>query len=153
MLANGWHSDKTAERRLHTISPLLVAGSMYCLVILAGRDSPLAISFLLFGAGTLYAFLPTFWAIPTMMLCESAAAATFGLINSIGQLGGFVGPYLIGLLNDQTHSLTANFALIPSLYFSAASLILCLKISDPLQDAQHDSGIPSTLTLTSDRNG
>src|SRR5262249_25398525 len=137
MLANGWHSDKTAERRLHTMLPLLVAGSMYCLVILAGRDSRLAILFLLLGAGALYAFLPTFWAIPTMILCESAAAATLGLINSIGQLGGFVGPYLIGLLNDQTHSLTASFALIASLYFAAASLILCLKIFDPLQDAQH----------------
>ena len=83
MLANAWHSDKKVERRLHTISPLLVAGLMYCLVILAGRDSRWAILFLLFGAGALYAFLPTFWAIPTMILCESAAAATLGLINSI----------------------------------------------------------------------
>ena len=47
-----------------------------------------------------------------MMLSESAAAATFGLINSIGQLGGFAGPYVIGFLNDRTHSLTASFGFI-----------------------------------------
>ena len=147
MLANAWHSDNKAERRLHTILPLLVAGLMYCLVIRAGRDPRLAISFLLFGAGALYAFLPIFWAIPTMILCESAAAATLGLINSIGQLGGFVGPYLIGVLNDRTHSLTASFIFIALLYFAAASLILCLRIPDLLQTSQSGLGLSRTLSL------
>ncbi len=153
MLANAWHSDNKAERRLHTISPLIVAGLMYCLVILASRDSRLAMLFLLFGAGVLYAFLPVFWAIPTMILCESAAAATLGLINSIGQLGGFVGPYLIGILNDRTHSLTASFTFIALSYVAAASLILCLKSRDPLHASQHSLEIPSALSPTSDRSG
>jgi ACS family tartrate transporter-like MFS transporter len=52
------------------------------------------------GSGFLYAYYPVFWAIPTMMLSEAAAAATFGLINFIGQLGGFAGNYAIGLLNE-----------------------------------------------------
>jgi len=153
MLANAWHSDNKAERRLHTVLPLLVAGLMYCLVIRTGRDPRLAISFLLFGAGALYAFLPTFWAIPTMILCESAAAATLGLINSIGQLGGFVGPYLIGVLNDRTHSLTASFTFIASLYFAAASLILCLRIRDPLQTSQPGLAISRSLSLTPGEGG
>ena len=58
---------------------------------------------------------------PTSILSESAAAATFGLINSIGQLGGFTGPYVIGFLNDKTHSLTASFAFIALVYIGAAS--------------------------------
>jgi hypothetical protein len=41
---------------------------------------------------------------------HGAAAVSFGLINSIGQLGGFTGNYAIGFLNDRTHSLTASFA-------------------------------------------
>jgi hypothetical protein len=54
-----------------------------------------------------------------MMLSESAAAATFGLINSIGQPGGF--GYAIGFLNDRTHSLTASFGFIALVYFAAAT--------------------------------
>ena len=136
MLANGWHSDKSAERRLHTAIPLFAAGLMYGLLIPARHDFALAISFLLLGSGFFYAFLPLFWSIPTMVLSESAAAATFGLINSIGQLGGFAGPYLIGFLNDRTHSLTASFGFIALVYFAAGSLILSLRIHDPLHASQ-----------------
>jgi ACS family tartrate transporter-like MFS transporter len=136
MLANGWHSDKRAERRLHTAIPLFAAGLMYGLSILARHNFALAISFLLLGSGFLYAYLPVFWSMPTMILSESAAAATLGLINSIGQLGGFAGPYVIGFLNDRTHSLTASFGFIALVYLAAASLILSLKIRDPLQASQ-----------------
>jgi ACS family tartrate transporter-like MFS transporter len=132
MLLNGWHSDKSAERRLHTAVPLLVAGSMYALLIPARHDFGLAITFLLLGSGCFYGFLPVFWSMPTMILSESAAAATFGLINSIGQLGGLAGPYVIGVLNDRTHSLTASFGFIALVYVAAASLIFSLRIRDPL---------------------
>ena len=69
---------------------------------------------------------------PTVILSESAAAATFGLINSIGQLGGFAGPYVIGFLNERTHSLIASFGFIALVYVAAASLILSLRIRDPI---------------------
>lgn len=133
MLANGWHSDKRAERRWHAAIPLLAAGLMYGLLIPAAHNFALAISFLLLGSGFFYAFLPVFWSMPTMILSESVAAATFGLINSIGLLGGFAGPYVIGFLNDRTHSLTASFGFIALVYVAAASLILSLRIRDPLQ--------------------
>jgi ACS family tartrate transporter-like MFS transporter len=133
MLANSWHSDKSVERRLHAAIPLLVAGVMYALVIPARHDFLLAISFLLLGSGSFLAYYPVFWSIPTMILSESTAAAAFGLINSIGQLGGFAGPYVIGLLNDRTHSLIASFAFIALVYVAAGSLILSLRIRDPLQ--------------------
>ena len=134
MLVNGWHSDKTRERRLHAAIPLLVGASMYVALIAAVRyHFALAISCLLVGSGFLQAFYPLFWSMPTMILSESAAAATFGLINSIGQLGGLAGPYVIGLLNDRTHSLTASFGFIALVFVVAASLILSLRIRDPLQ--------------------
>ena len=129
MLINGWHSDKTAERHWHTAIPLVAAGLMFGLLIFARHEVPLAISFLLLGSGFLYAFQPVFWSLPTMMLSESAAAATFGLINSIGQLGGFVGNYAIGVLNVRTHSLTASFGFIALVYLAAGSLILSLRTS------------------------
>ncbi len=130
MLINGWHSDKTAERRLHTAIPLIIAGLMFGLVALDRHDVSLAIVWLLLGSGFLYAYYPTFWAIPTMMLSEAAAAATFGLINSIGQLGGLAGNYTIGYLNGRTHSLTASFSFIALVYVVAGGLILTVRIRD-----------------------
>jgi ACS family tartrate transporter-like MFS transporter len=133
MLANGWHSDRTRERRLHAAIPLLVGASMYGALVVGRQNVALAISFLLVGSGFLQAFYPLFWSMPTMILSESAAAASFGLINSIGQLGGLTGPYVIGWANDRTHSLTASFGFIALVYVAAASLILSLRIRDPLQ--------------------
>jgi ACS family tartrate transporter-like MFS transporter len=139
MLINGWHSDKTGERYWHTAIPLVVAGMMFGLLIFVRDEVPLAVWCLLLGSGFLYAYYPTFWAIPTMMLSESAAAATIGLINSIGQLGGFVGNYAIGFLNDRTHSLTASFALIALVYFASATLILSLRTCNPLSPSQRSN--------------
>jgi MFS transporter, ACS family, tartrate transporter len=128
MLINGWHSDKTAERHWHSSIPLVAAGSMFGLLTLFRHEVPLAIAFLLLGSGFMYAYYPAFWAIPTMILSEAAAAATFGLINSIGQLGGFAGNYAIGFLNDRTHSLAASFAFIALVYVAAGGLILSLRV-------------------------
>jgi ACS family tartrate transporter-like MFS transporter len=132
MLINGWHSDKTAERHWHSAIPLLVAGLMFGLLSAFRHEVTLAIAFLLLGSGFAYAYLPTLWAIPTMMLSEAAAAATFGLINSIGQLGGFAGNYAIGFLNDRTHSLAAAFAFIALVYVAAGTLLLSLRVRDPI---------------------
>jgi ACS family tartrate transporter-like MFS transporter len=130
MLVNGWHSDRTAERHWHTAIPLVSAGLMFGLSTLVRHEVPLAIACLLLGSGLLYAYFPVFWSIPTTILSESAAAATFGLINSIGQLGGLTGPYLIGLLNDRTHSLAASFAFIALVYVAAGGLVLSLRVRD-----------------------
>jgi ACS family tartrate transporter-like MFS transporter len=119
MLINGWHSDRTAERHWHSAIPLISAGLMFGLLTVCRHEVPLAMVCLLLGSGFLYAYYPVFWAIPTMMLSEAAAAATFGLINSIGQLGGFAGNYAIGFFNDRTHSLAASFAFIALVYVGA----------------------------------
>jgi MFS transporter, ACS family, tartrate transporter len=139
MLINGWHSDKTNERLWHTGIPLLAAGLMFFLSTFTRHDTILAIVFLLLGSGFLFAYFPTFWAIPTTMLSEAAAAASFGLINSIGQLGGFAGNYAIGFLNDRTHSLTGSFAFIALVYVVAGSLILSLRIRDPIDVLQRSN--------------
>jgi len=71
-----------------------------------------------------------------MLLSEAAAAATFSLINSLGQLGRLAGNYTIGLLNDRTHSLAARFAFIAIVYFAAGALVLSLKARDPVAASQ-----------------
>ena len=132
MLFNGWHSDRTAERHWHSAIPLVAASFMFGLLTLFRHEVPWAIACLLLGSGFFYAFYPAFWAIPTTMLSEAAAAATFGLINSIGQLGGFAGNYAIGFLNDRTHSLAASFAFIALVYAAAGGVILSLRVRDPV---------------------
>jgi len=104
---------------------------MHGLLTVLQQEVPLAIACLLLGSGFLYAYFPAFWAIPTMMLSGAAAAATVGLINSIGQIGGFFGDYAIGFLNDRTHSLAASFASIALVYATAGGLILTLRVRGP----------------------
>jgi ACS family tartrate transporter-like MFS transporter len=135
-LFNGWHSDKTRELPRHTAAPVLFAALMYCFLIL-DRPGPIPTIFvLLFATGIVYAYLPVFWSMPTMILSGSAAAATFGLINCVGQLGGLAGPAVVGWLNDRTHSLTASFIFIVLAYVVAGGLVLSMKIRDPLDVAQ-----------------
>src|SRR5262249_11302408 len=101
ILLNGWYADKTREVQRHTGAPLLLAALSYILLIV-GRPNPIVTVFvLLVTTGIVYAYLPVFWAMPTMIFCGSAAAATFGLINSIGQLGGIAGPPIIWSLNHR----------------------------------------------------
>jgi ACS family tartrate transporter-like MFS transporter len=128
ILINGWHSDKANERRWHAAVPLMLAGFTFGLAACAAPYVPLAISCLLLGSGLLFAYYPAFWAMPTMILSGSAAAATIGLTNSIGQIGGFAGPWAIGFLNDRTHSLFVSFGLIAVVYIAAAGFILRLQI-------------------------
>ncbi len=97
MLLNGWHSDRTGERVVHVSIPLALQG--VGIAIAAATDGlwilPVLAIILIVGP-TLYAHLPAFWPIPTMFLGATAAASAIGFINMVGNLGGFVGPYVVG---------------------------------------------------------
>jgi ACS family tartrate transporter-like MFS transporter len=82
-----------------------------------------------------------------MILSESAAAASFRPIASVAQLGGFAGPYVIGFLNDRTHSLTAGFGFITLVYVAAGSLVLSLRIHYP-EDGETKNEILHKLSPT-----
>jgi ACS family tartrate transporter-like MFS transporter len=71
-----------------------------------------------------FAYHPCFWAVPTAFLSESAAAASIGLINSLGNLGGFVGPLMMGYLVTRTRSFTAGLLyLVGSLCLSGILML------------------------------
>jgi ACS family tartrate transporter-like MFS transporter len=123
-LLNGWHSDKTGELRLHTAIPLLLVALSYGLLIPTSSNFGIAMTLLALGGGFVYAYYPAFWAMPTMLLSEATAAATFGLINGTGHLGGFFGPYIVGYLSDRTHSLLPGFAFIAGCYALAGLFVL-----------------------------
>jgi ACS family tartrate transporter-like MFS transporter len=101
MVFNGWNSDRTREYRWHTAIPRIAAGA--ALAVLALRPGGVSMALALFSiafAGIVAAYPPQ-WVIPTSFLGASAAAASIGLINSFGNLGGLAGPYLIGWFSDR----------------------------------------------------
>ncbi len=102
ILLNGYLSSRSGERRWHTAAPILIAGAALGMAILAHERLALVIACLCLVGFTFQAYLPVFWTIPTMYLGKSAAAVAIGAINSVGNLGGFAGPYLFGYLRTAT---------------------------------------------------
>lgn len=131
MLLNAWHSDKTGERRWHAAVPLFCAGVAHLALLFLRQNVAGSVSLLIIGGGLMFAYYPVFWSIPTMVLTESAAAVCFGLITSVGQSGGFVGPYAVGYLNQRSGSLLPAFALIGGSYVAAAFLLSTIRIDMP----------------------
>jgi ACS family tartrate transporter-like MFS transporter len=102
ILLNGYFASRTRRPTLHTAVPMLLAGVSLAMAILSGSNLALVISFLCLVGFTFQAYLPVFWSIPSGFLGKSAAATAVGLINSFGNLGGFVGPYIFGYLRTRT---------------------------------------------------
>jgi len=131
MLLNGWHSDRGRERRWHTAVPLFFGAAAYLMLSSGTRTLSMTLLLLVLGGGLTFAYLPTFWSIPTSILTESAAAACFGLINSIGQVGGIVGPYVVGHLNETTGHVLAAFGFIGICYAMAGVILFAVRMPDP----------------------
>jgi ACS family tartrate transporter-like MFS transporter len=127
MLWAAWHSDKTSERRWHAAVPILLVGVMLALSQWAGNNLVLAIAMFSVATMALYAFPSPFWALPTLFLSGTAAAASIALINSIGNLGGFVGPYVIGFLTDKTGNYAAGIYYLIATGVCGGFLILTLR--------------------------
>src|SRR4029453_603288 len=123
----GWSSDRTKERRWHTAISMTVASLGLLLSVAATDQTALAVGmFCIAGAG-MYSYLPGFWALPTSFLTGTAAAASIGLINSIGNLGGFAGPYIVGYLSKTTNSFLGGVLYLAASAIAAACLILCRR--------------------------
>jgi ACS family tartrate transporter-like MFS transporter len=113
MVLWGWSSDRHKERRMHfTVACLLATIGLIAVGWFSG--SYWAIVAMSFAAVGIYGSKPAFWPLPSAFLTGAAAAGGIALVNSIGNLGGFVGPYAVGWIKDATGSFEAG------LYFLAA---------------------------------
>ena len=121
---NGWHSDRTRERRWHAAIPVFVCGLALALAVVYRTNLTMSVGMFVIAGGAFYGFQPVFWAVPTLFLSESAAAASIGLINAVGNLGGFVGPMVIGYLANRTHSFSPGLLyLVASLFVSGVLML------------------------------
>ena len=131
MQFNGWHSDRTGERRWHAALPVFGAAvALLGLITLPGTTLLIVILFTVVCSTT--SFLPVFWAMPTEVLTESAAATAVGLINAVGSVAGFAGPYVFGYLHTRTGSYTSGFVVM--MVCAIASALMLVSIPKP--DAQ-----------------
>ncbi len=126
MLLVGYSSDRTKERRWHTAVPYLLIGTGLGASVLTSDWLGLSIVFLCLAGGGQSSH-PAFWTLPSAFLTGSAAAAAVGLINSVGNLGGFIGPYVVGSLRTSTGSFKAAMWFLAACALTAGLLATRLR--------------------------
>ena len=123
MVLIGRSADARRERRWHLVVPALMGAVGFAVVAMAGHNVALSIVFLSLAAAGVLTCAPLFWSLPTAFLQGTAAAAGIAAINSVGNLAGFVSPYMIGALKDMTGSTSAG------MYALAGVLVLgCIAV-------------------------
>jgi ACS family tartrate transporter-like MFS transporter len=126
MVIVGLHSDRSGERRWHTAVPAF-AGAMA--MSIAAHTSSVGAMTALISVAVLgvFSMMGPFWAMPTSALSGTAAAVGVAVINSVGNLGGFFGPYVIGALRNATGSFRAGLLLVGGALAVSGCLALTLK--------------------------
>ena len=105
MVLWGWHSDLTGERAWHVALPLLIAAAAFAWSAYTPTLLLTMVALSIATAG-IYAAIGSFWSLPTAILSGTAAAAGLALVNSIGNLGGLVGPTVVGWFKETTGGFT-----------------------------------------------
>ena len=124
----GWNSDRMRERRWHASLPIIFGASALVLTPLTQGESWLTIALFTLAMMGLKAYLPAFWTLPSEFLSASAAAASIGLINSFGNLGGAVGPTVVGIVRDATGSYNTGLRFLAVSMVISAVIIVALGI-------------------------
>ncbi|MGB3433437.1 MFS transporter [Achromobacter sp.] len=117
-------SDRMQERRWHTLIPALLAGISLCVATAAPTQFALSLTAITLATGFMWASYTVFWAIPSQYLKGEAAAGGIALINSIGLLGGFLSPSIIGWSKQATGTLAGGLYVISALLVAGALLLL-----------------------------
>jgi ACS family tartrate transporter-like MFS transporter len=126
MLLTGRHSDRTGERRWHVA--IAAASSALGFALSAYLNNPyLAMAALTLAFVGLKSTLGPFWALGTTFLSGTAAAGGIALINSVGNLGGFAGPMIVGVITDRTGSTGASLLVLGSALMLMALLVLTIR--------------------------
>ena len=131
MVLVGRHSDRTGERKWHVAACALVAASGLLLAV-AFQDNVwmLVLAFTLSQLGQ-RSLLSVFWAIPPIFLGGTAAAAGIALINSLGNLGGAVGPTVVGSLRGSSGNYTSGLLVLTAALVIEAILVASMRLPRP----------------------
>ena len=116
------------ERRLHTVVPIVIGAVAMALAPFTQGNLVMTIAMFMIAFGGLKAYLPAFWALPNLFLSSAAAAGSIGLINSVGNLGGFLGPYVLGKVQTVTGSFVGGIFYLAGSMLVTATLIFLLGL-------------------------
>jgi sugar phosphate permease len=121
------HSDKTKERRRHVALPMAIGGFALLGGILTSQHWPVA-AFILVCLTGIGAFAPLgpFWAIPTECYSRKMAGSVAGFVNGVGNVGGYLGPVLVGYLNKRFGSFVYGFGFLAAFLIIGALLSLIM---------------------------
>ncbi len=133
----GWNSDRTRERRWHASLPIVLGAIALVFTPATQGERWLTIAFFTLAMMGSKAYLPAFWTLPSELMSASAAAASIGLINSFGNLGGAFGPTVVGIVREATGSYSNGLWFLAVSMVISAAMIIALGIgrkakSDPV---------------------
>ena len=126
LLAFGYSSDRFMERRRHLIAAASLGGCGFLLAAWAGNSYWALAAMCIATMGT-YGSRPTMWPMPSQFLTGASAAVGIALINSIGNLGGYVGPFVVGWIKDSTKSFEMGVYFLAGCAFSSALIAYFAK--------------------------
>lgn len=126
MLLWSRHSDRTGERIWHVALPAFVGATAVAVSLHLGSPLTTMIAITVTAVG-IFCAVPVLWQLPSTFLVGTAAAAGIGFINSIGNLSGFAGPYLVGWLKDTTGSFQAGMLVVAGFMALSGVLVLSLR--------------------------
>lgn len=130
------HSDRTGERRWH----LAISGAVGVFaLIMSTQVASLVVAVALFSVATaaLLSMMPIFWTLPAKFLTGAAAAGGIALINSVGNLSGFVSPFMAGYISDLTGSLHGSlWAIAATLLAGCVVIVLVVRKDERLTEGE-----------------
>lgn len=126
MVLNSWHSDKTHERRGHVALVYILSGTSLIASVMCQQHFWLSYVLLCLAIPGPFAALAPFWAIPAETMPRALMGVVIGLVNAFGNLGGFVGPSIVGWLKQEYHSIAIPFNALGFALLVAAGLAFLL---------------------------
>ncbi|MEO8076359.1 MAG: MFS transporter [Acidobacteriota bacterium] len=130
----GRRSDRKRERRYHTAFPMFIAAAGLAAAAVIDNPAMKMVALMIAGFG-IFGNLPVFWTLPTAFLSGPAAAGGIALVNSIGNLAGFAGPYVMGWLKDATGTYEAGLLSLAAAGITSMILVLALGHDHSLEHA------------------
>jgi ACS family tartrate transporter-like MFS transporter len=124
----GASSDRMRERRWHVAVPCLIGAAGFVLTVIAPQNLAVSLATLSIAAFGIWGTLGPFWTLPTAFLRGSAAAGGIALVNSVGNVGGFVGPNLVAWVHEQSGGFHAGLLTLAGILVLGAAIVLSIRL-------------------------